>query len=639
MHFRDFSIKFKILLLALTSIVLISSIIAFFYINDITKQAEVAIIEKSRAVVFSAEAARNAFSERIKNHVIKDFKVLAEEGDRAKLIQAVPIIMGIEVASKNAKENKYEFRAPKFNPRNPINEPTPQEAEVLKELEKGEIEEKIVIENDHIHFYKPIKLTEDCLFCHGDPKGETDPIGGIKEGWKAGEIHGAYEIISSLSDAKKTQVTATINIILITSFFMIALGIGLFFIVRVVMNPLVKYVDAFKAAAKGDLTIRSDVRSKDEVGVIAGHLNEFLSSLNSMVVDLKDVSYKTADISQDLASSSEETAASLHEIRVNTEGMKNKIVRLDGEVSNSTKSANDVREFIDKLSLLIQDQAAAINESSASIEEMTASINNIARAAEEKLKITTELETTALDGQTEMHETEQLIKKVANSASVIMEMIQIIQDIASKTNLLAMNAAIEAAHAGEYGKGFAVVADEIRNLAESSAESAHQITDSLGEVAEFIKISEDSTEKTGEIFSRIVDQIKDVSLSMSEMKNATQEMSIGSDQILEALTSLITTTEEVKSSSGEMKTRMTSIAEAMNQMSDISADTKNGMEEVTLGINEIYKAAEAISKAGTENSESVAKVNDLLARFKVDLPDLNSKANIVEKIEKIIHKK
>ncbi|HPB67005.1 MAG TPA: methyl-accepting chemotaxis protein, partial [Spirochaetales bacterium] len=291
--------------------------------------------------------------------------------------------------------------------------------------------------------------------------------------------------------------------------------------------------------------------------------------------------------------------------------MKNKIVHLDGEVSSSSKSAEDVDSYLSRLSELIADQASAINQSSASIEQMSASINNIAMAAEEKLRVANELESTALEGQSEMEETEQTIKKVSDSASVIMEMIQIIQDIASKTNLLAMNAAIEAAHAGDFGKGFAVVADEIRNLAESSAESAKQITQSLGEVTDYIAVSTSSTEKTGRIFSDIVEQIKGVAMSMSEMKNATGELSIGAKQILEALGSLVSTTEEVKGSSVDMKARVTAIVEAMRSVAAISSDTKYGMEEITIGIDEIYKAAESISRAGGENSESVATLKAL----------------------------
>ncbi|HBD95519.1 MAG: chemotaxis protein [Spirochaetes bacterium GWF1_31_7] len=617
MNFKDLSLKIKIILISVIGLLLLGIIIALVYVNDIEKQAVDGIIEKSRAIVLTAEATRNEMAKKIDMGVIKKFSQLIEEGNTEGLVEAVPVLTAINSVRVNAKEANYEFRVPKISPRNSENEPTELEKEVLLQLERGDIKEKVIQEKNQIRFFRPIVLTKECLLCHGSPAGDPDPVGGIKEGWKVGEVHGAFQIISSLSKAKEIQKNGVIKIVLIVVGIILIIGLIMTLTVSFVLKPLAQYIENFNKASSGDLTVRSNENSKDEIGVLSNYFNSFIKSLSEMISKVKIESAKTSEISSDLSATTEETLSSLEEMRVNTENLKSKIDHLDSEVNSSFRSTADVKKFVTNLVDLISSQSAAITESSASIEEMTASIQAIAKVTEEKKILASELEKTAAMGESEMEETVQVINKVSESANSILDMINVIDEIASKTDLLAMNAAIEAAHAGEFGKGFAVVADEIRMLAESSSESAKHIAHSLNQISEYIKTSEDSTSRTGAMFNKIVSGIKEVTGSMHEMNQSTHELSTGSTQILEALTSLIQITQDVQTASSDIDDKIENITSSLNSLNMISADTKNGMSEMNIGINEIYSAAGIISNAGVQNAETVKNLDDLIKKFKV----------------------
>ena len=618
MRLKDLSLKIKILAISILGILILTGIITFLFMRGIKGLATDTTISSSRAMVLSAESIREEMADKIKIGVIRNLDELAREADRKTLLEAVPILTAIDVAEAHADNMNYKFRVPKINPRNPENEPTELEKTVLEEFKQRKIQEKVIKERNQIRYFRPIVLTQECMLCHGKPAGSPDPIGGTKEGWNAGEIHGAFEIISSLDAAQAEQRRAGLLITGITAIMILIIGFFLWFLVKLVTRPLHAYIHNYKTAAAGNLTVRSDIDSNDEIGELSSYFNDFIEALQSMMGNIKQLTVKTSAVSSDLAASSEETVAALEEMKANTDGMKSKITHLDNEVSNSNNSVNDVKEFLSSVTNLIQSQASAVNESSASIEEMSASIQNIAKATEEKRKVANDLEKTATDGQKEMRQTVEIINKVADSANVIMEMITTIQGIAARTNLLAMNAAIEAAHAGEAGKGFAVVADEIRNLAESSGQSAKKITQSLKEIRGYIEDSENSTRRTDEMFSNIVDSIKDVASSMEEMNNTTQELSQGSNQILEALSSLVDITEDVKNSSGKMDGKIKNIQDSMSELDNISSETKQGMDEMTVAIDEIYRAAEDISNIGMQNSQSASDLEEMVGQFIID---------------------
>ena len=408
-----------------------------------------------------------------------------------------------------------------------------------------------------------------------------------------------------------------INIVILT----IIISVFIFSIMnRLIIKPIKAATLMLKdiAEGKGNLTQTIDIKSNDELGELANYFNEFIYSLNIMIKSIKNIVEKSKDLSSSFAASSHQSSSALEEISRNIESINNKIFNLDQQVVLSNKASGDVKIFIAGVTDHISSQSSAITESSAAIEEMSSSINNIAQNSEEKLRITKELEEIAFSGANDMTMTIDIIKKVTDSAQVMMEMIKVINEIASQTNLLAMNAAIEAAHAGEKGKGFSVVADEIRKLAEDTSDNSKNISSSLKNVLDYIHESEETTNKTGKSFTNIVDKIKLVTSSMLEMKEGMSELAASSNQIMVSLKEIIETTTNVKDASLKMNEEVERISYSLESLENISMETKGGMQEIEIGIREVFKGAEEVSRAGLENAENIEELERLVSQFKTD---------------------
>lgn len=237
-------------------------------------------------------------------------KLAAGQTDLA--LEMVPVSAAWRAAMAKAEEGGYTFKVPKFYPRNPNNEPDPLEAEVLRILEKGEVAEHYVIDRDlnAVRYFRPIRLTESCLVCHGDPatsqalwgndKG-LDPTGGKMEGWKAGEVHGAFEVIQSLEEADR-EIAATVR----KAMLAVAGGIAVLTLVTLLIMRIIR------RKVEGPIT------------ALVYQLREGATQVAGAAGQVADASNAMADGATESAASIEETSASLSEmasvIRRNAEG-------------------------------------------------------------------------------------------------------------------------------------------------------------------------------------------------------------------------------------------------------------------------------------------------------------------------------
>jgi methyl-accepting chemotaxis protein len=389
---------------------------------------------------------------------------------------------------------------------------------------------------------------------------------------------------------------------------------------RLVVLPIKKVTSVVKdmAEGEGDLTVAIPAKGKDEVATLATYVNGFIGKLRDMVVRLKNAGADSKQLGGELADKSHGISASAQQISASMASMSQRTGFLRDEMAGCGDEMGRINGFIDKVVGMIANQAAAVNESSAAIEQMIANVGNIEHATESKLELTKRLEDLSKRLEAGMARNAKDMEDTSASTAVISDMIKVINQVASQTNLLAMNAAIEAAHAGEYGRGFSVVADEIRKLAEQTASNAKNIGVSLKQIVGKIGNAAVQTRESSDSIAKVIDGISDVSGGMHETMSGLKEISIGNNQITEALGELNRMTEEVKSSGVEMQAGTRRIDTSYKKISDIVEENRNGIEEITSGVREISAAMADLSRLSSQNASNMATLDVELSKFRTE---------------------
>ena len=459
------------------------------------------------------------------------------------------------------------------------------------------------------------------------PRGGSDPLASTASDLISGidQLSGALSVaVSTIGDQyltisnaarSATARSAAVAIAVAAALLLLSILLALRVAANIVKS-LKKIEVATAAIAGGDLTQSIVINQKDEIGRLSMNLNNFVLSLRTSLNTAQNVSLENVKLKEELIAMTQQTSASSNEIDKNSGTIRSSLSTLDENMTSSSDAVQQITASISALDSEVQEQGTMVEESTASVTQMIASIDNIAKVTDRRRASADTLLESVSEGGRRVLATLDLVKQINESVGDIQEITGIIQGISSQTNLLAMNAAIEAAHAGDAGRGFAVVSDEIRKLAEASAENSQQISSILSAIIETISHTNESGTQMSAAFDAVDREVKGLHSSLTEIFSSMNELRLGGDQILEAMNALRDLSIRVRTGSDAINESTSNIRTRMESTATIAQHVNHGMIEITGGIEEIANAIDHVMKGAERLGSLSESLNLELMKFR-----------------------
>jgi methyl-accepting chemotaxis protein len=440
---------------------------------------------------------------------------------------------------------------------------------------------------------------------------------------------GSYEVIGALfAGVELSTVDAIINAHsgrLMLFIGLAALGLLLAggalnfsFIKILVINPIKRISGVLQKVGDGDISQQIRLRPGDEMGEMAGHFDRTLENLKRLVTIIQNEAEAVDDIGRDLSGNMSNTAGAMNEINGGIQHMQHQISAQADSIAATNMAVERISGNINQLTSEIETQSASVSQSSSAIEEMLANIESVTRISRTNSDSVTRLADASEVGRKGLEAVAADMREIARESEGLLEINGVLQNIASQTNLLSMNAAIEAAHAGESGRGFAVVADEIRKLAESSGEQSKTISTVLKKIRDSMTKIALATGEVLDRFGAIDSGVKTVSDQEDQIRSAMEEQSAGSRQILEAIQKLNEITGTVKSGAEEMRQGSAEILSEGKNLETATAEITSDMNEMATRAAEVNNSIVHVNSISGKSKSNIDVLREAISHFVIN---------------------
>jgi methyl-accepting chemotaxis protein len=391
-----------------------------------------------------------------------------------------------------------------------------------------------------------------------------------------------------------------------------------YFFISWMLKPMISMEQALEQiSANWDLTRRLHLHRHDEIGTLGEYFNLTFDSLKNLVGIIKSKVHALMNTGHELTVNMTKTTAAVDNTTANFEEIKALEVKQKKGAAEVDKAMDNIKTSIDFQIKLTEEQAESVNTSSSAIEEMTANIHSVSQTLIENSKNVENLTEASEYGKTSLQTVAQEIQGIAKDSEGLLEINKVMNTIASQTNLLSMNAAIEAAHAGEAGMGFMVVADEIRKLAVSSGQQSKTTAAMLKKVKASIDNITKSSDEVLERFGAIDTGVKTVSEHEQNIRNAMEEQESGGKQILDAIARLKEITVSVQKGSEDMSKSGSDLIRETDEFIKISNDAMRGMSDIVNGaLKDIKTAVIHVTEMSKENDKNFESLRIETEKFK-----------------------